>query len=548
MKTNHLAAGLCLMLSMSACSKDVSDFHIIPFPEHISPGSGEFRFTDEVRIFVSDPANDELRALGEYASEMLDQLLHVVVPVAHEPAELNTRNAILLRLSGEDDGGNYEGYKLVVNPGSITLSASHTAGLFYGLQTLRQLPFRLSDEAVVDSERGGDHGEEPEVPESEHEDHGAAEHSQQSEHDGVETAATVWTTRVVSISDSPRFPYRGLHLDVGRHFFPVEFIKKYIDLMAMYKLNKFHWHLTEDQGWRIEIEKYPRLTQVGAYRSETLLEKNHDPYIGDGIPYGGFYTKDEVREVVAHAERRYVTVIPEIEMPGHSLAALAAYPELGCTDGPFEVSTRWGVHEDIYCPSEATFAFLEDVLLEVMDLFPSEYIHIGGDEAPKTRWEESELAQEVIRREGLADEHELQSYFIRRIETFLNSHARKLIGWDEILEGGLAPNATVMSWRGTSGGTAAAGEGHDVVMSPTSHCYLDYYQAKFDEPKGIGGFLPLEKVYSFEPVPGSLPPRKTRHILGAQVNVWTEYIATTDHVEYMLLPRLCALSEVVCVD
>jgi hexosaminidase len=337
-----------------------------------------------------------------------------------------------------------------------------------------------------------------------------------------------------------------MHLDVGRHFFPVEFIKRYIDLMAMYKMNRFHWHLTEDQGWRIEIKKYPRLTEVGAFRRETILEKNFDPYVGDGERYGGFYTQDEVREIVAHAQTRYITVIPEIEMPGHSVAAIAAYPELACTDGPFDVSTIWGVHEDIYCPKEETFTFLEDVLLEVMDLFPSTYIHIGGDEAPKARWEESDVAQEVISREGLADEHELQSYFIRRIETFLRAHGRKLIGWDEILEGGLAPEATVMSWRGFGPGMEAARQGHDVIMTPTSVTYFDYYQADPEsEPLAIGGLITLEDVYAFEPVPDSLSWNEGQHVLGAQANVWTEYMKTTDYVEYMVFPRMLALSEVV---
>jgi hexosaminidase len=314
----------------------------------------------------------------------------------------------------------------------------------------------------------------------------------------------------------------------------------------MYKMNTFHWHLTEDQGWRIEIKKYPRLTEVGSYRKETILARNFDPYIGDKKPYGGFYTQDEVRQVVAYAKSRYVTVIPEIEMPGHSVAALAAYPELACTPGPFETATIWGVNENIYCPSEQTFAFLEDVLTEVMELFPGRYIHIGGDEAPKTRWEESELAQEVMRREGLADEDELQSYFIRRIERFLLEHDRRLIGWDEILEGGLAPQATVMSWRGTVGGIDAAKQGHDVIMTPTSHVYLDYYQGDpLYEPLAIGGYTPLETVYAFEPVPDELSPEEAKHVLGAQGNVWTEYMKTTQYVEYMVFPRMLALAEVV---
>jgi hexosaminidase len=350
----------------------------------------------------------------------------------------------------------------------------------------------------------------------------------------------------VEIRDAPRFAWRGMHLDVGRHFFPVEFVKKYIDLLALHRMNTFHWHLTEDQGWRIEIQRYPRLAEVGGCRAETMVEKNWDPFVGDGTRHCGYYTQEEVREVVAYAAERHVTVVPEIEMPGHSRAALAAYPELACTEGTFEVATRWGVFEDIYCPSEETFTFLENVLTEVMDLFPSRYIHIGGDEAPKPRWSRSPVAQEIIRREGLADVHELQSWFIRRIQTFLASHGRRLVGWDEILEGGLAPDATVMSWRGMGGGIEAAEQGRDVVMTPSSHVYFDYYQGPEDEePLAIGGFTPLDTVYAFEPVPEELDPRHAHHVLGAQANVWTEYMKTPDHVEYMALPRMAALAEVV---
>jgi len=509
---------------MSACSKDVSDFHIVPFPEHISPGVGEFQLNGDTRILLSDPADVEMRTLGAYAADLLHATLGVTVPVADDAAVHSAQDAILLLLTSDESSADPEGYRLIVNPGSISITAPAHAGLFYGLQTLRQLPFTLGSALTTEDEHETDD----------------SEHSMSAATNGI------WSTRAVSIKDSPRFPYRGMHLDVGRHFFPVEFIKRYIDLMAMYKMNRFHWHLTEDQGWRIEIKKYPRLTEVGAFRRETILEKNFDPYVGDGERYGGFYTQDEVREIVAHAQTRYITVIPEIEMPGHSVAAIAAYPELACTDGPFDVSTIWGVHEDIYCPKEETFAFLEDVLLEVMDLFPSTYIHIGGDEAPKARWEESDVAQEVISREGLADEHELQSYFIRRIETFLGAHGRKLIGWDEILEGGLAPEATVMSWRGTGPGMEAARQGHDVIMTPTSVTYFDYYQADPEgEPLAIGGLITLEDVYAFEPVPDSLSWNEGQHVLGAQANVWTEYMKTTDYVEYMVFPRMLALSEVV---
>lgn len=400
-----------------------------------------------------------------------------------------------------------EGYEVRIRTNTIRVEADDDAGLFYAAQTLLQLARPLPP--------AGDGSVSLGIP-----------------------AAT--------IVDTPRFAYRGMHLDVGRHMFPVPFIKRYIALMARYKFNTFHWHLTEDQGWRIEINQYPELTRIGAYRHETILEKNFDPYIGDGKPYGGFYTQDEVRDVVAFAERHHVTIIPEIEMPGHAVAALAAYPELACSPGPFQVRTFWGVSDDIFCPSEKTFQFLEDVLSEVIELFPGKYIHIGGDEAPKKAWRESELAQEVIRREGLADEAELQSYFIRRIESFLSTKGRRLIGWDEILEGGLAPDATVMSWRGTSGGIEAARQGHDVIMTPNSHLYFDFYQGepKF-EPLAIGGLSTLENVYTYDPIPDELTDDEARHILGAQANVWTEYIKTPEHVEYMVLPRMLALSEVV---
>jgi hexosaminidase len=479
-------------------------FPLIPAPAYVKPADGAFVITPSTTITVSDPNDDELAGLAELAIDVIEKSLGTNVQLAGEPAATAADGAIALILSPEVEAP--EGYRLHVTTGSIAITASTHAGLFYGLQTLSQL-----------------------LPDA-----------------GGSAAGDARAVPAVTIEDEPRFSYRGMHLDVGRHFFPVSFIKRYIDLMAMYKMNTFHWHLTEDQGWRIEIKKYPRLTEVGSCRDETILEKNFDPYIGDGVRHCGYYTQDEIRDVVEYARRRYVNVVPEIEMPGHSTAALAAYPELACSDGPFEVSTRWGVHEDIFCPKEETFAFLEDVLTEVMDLFPSRYIHIGGDEAPKRRWEESEVAQAVMQREGLADEHELQSYFIKRIETFLLDHGRRLIGWDEILEGGLAPQATVMSWRGMAGGIEAARQGHDVIMTPTSYVYFDYYQGdRAYEPLAIGGFTPLQKVYEFEPVPEELTAREARHVLGAQGNVWTEYIKTADYVEYMALPRMLALAEVV---
>lgn len=327
-----------------------------------------------------------------------------------------------------------------------------------------------------------------------------------------------------------------MHLDVARHFFDVDFVKRYLDIMAYYKFNTFHWHLTEDQGWRIEIKKYPKLTELGAWRTEK-----------DGSRYGGFYTQEEIKEVVAYAKKLHITIIPEIEMPGHSRAALAAYPELSCTGKKQEIPNNWGVFKDIYCAgNDKTFEFIEDVLDEIIDLFPGSYIHIGGDEAPKDRWEECDKCQARMTKEGLGNEHELQSYFIKRIDAYLTSKGKKLIGWDEILEGGLAENATVMSWRGMSGGIAAARQGNQVVMTPGTHCYFDHYQAdRAFEPKAIGGYTSLKKVYEFEPVPEDLFTEQKSLILGAQGNVWTEYMHTTDYVEYMILPRMLALSEVL---
>jgi hexosaminidase len=493
---------------------DPTRYPVIPIPSDMDARRGDFVLDRETRITVSPADDGELRELVDRWVQELRGASGLPLPVVALD-DAGTAGVISVEVTGLPEGARpvvapgmglpgveAEKYELEVSAQDIHLEAPTAAGAFYGLETLRQLA-----RAPVD------------LP--------------------------TWSIPAVEIEDTPRFPYRGMHLDVGRHFFPVSFIKRYIDLLAAYKMNVFHWHLTEDQGWRLEIQGYPRLAEVASCRSETILEKNFDPYVGDGEEYCGYYTQAEAREIVEYARERFITVMPEIEMPGHSVAALAAYPEFGCTPGPFEVATVWGVHQDIYCPREETFAFLEDVLTEVMEIFPSPYIHIGADEAPKTVWEESELAQEVIRREGLADEHELQSWFIRRIEEFLNANGRRLMGWDEILEGGLAPNATVMSWRGMEGGIEAAQQGHDVVMTPTGYAYFDYYQGdSIGEPLAIGGNLPLERVYSLEPVPPELNESEAGHILGAQANMWTEYIKTTEHLEYMLLPRMLAMSEV----
>lgn len=447
-------------------------------------GEGVFTIRSSTSVVV-DSSMTQAEGVGRYLAGMLSAPTGFAIGIVD-----NTEtDCIILTTSGANPELGTEGYELTVDQNSVIVRASGPAGLFYGVQTIRQLlPL-------------------------------AVEHRKSTGSGNIE-----WTVPCLRIEDKPHYSWRGLMLDVCRHFTPVEGVKRFIDLMAMLKFNTFHWHLTEDQGWRIEIKKYPRLTELGGWRVE------------NDKPYGGFYTQDEIREVVQHAAERFITVVPEIELPGHALAALTAYPEYSCTGGPFSVPITWGVFEDVYCAgNNATFAFIEDILTEVLELFPSRFIHIGGDECPKVRWQACAKCRERIKTEGLADEHELQSYFIRRIEKFLNSHNRRLIGWDEILEGGLAPNATVMSWRGTDGGVAAARQGHDVIMSPTSHCYFDQsYDA-----------LPTEKVYSYEPVPEGLTPEQAVHVLGAQANIWTEYIADRNRVDYMTFPRALALSEVV---
>lgn len=367
----------------------------------------------------------------------------------------------------------------------------------------------------------------------------------------IETEDDIKYISKAFIQDYPKFEWRGLHLDVSRHFFSPEEVKKYIDLMALYKFNTFHWHLTDDQGWRIEIKRYPKLTEIGAYRDSTI--KNHYnsfPRKYDQIRYGGFYTQEEIKDIVRYANERHITIVPEIEMPGHSRAALAAYPEYSCTKIQQGVPGIWGVFEDIYCTRDETFEFLENILDEVLDLFPSKYIHVGGDEAPKTRWRECQSCQKTIKSNNLVNEQELQSYFIKKIESYLNSKNRQLIGWDEILEGGLSTNSTIMSWRGTKGGIEASKKGNYVVMTPGTHCYFDHYQGKGkEEPLAIGGFTPLEKVYGFNPIPSELNVAEASFILGGQANLWTEYITSFPQLEYMAYPRAIALSQALwCTD
>ena len=497
---------IILLSTLFACArKEPAEISVIPRPEKYWVSRGEVEFNKDSRIIYEDP-NPALRMLAEDLARQINAHTSFKTEVVPLSLVKSVGKDITLTLNLNDSAYGTEGYVLQHNGFSfLSIQANAAKGAFYGVQTLLQL-------LPQDGEK----------------------------HDEIVFPA-------VNIQDRPRFTYRGMHLDVGRHFFPVSFVKQYIDLLAMYKFNTFHWHLTEDQGWRIEIKKYPELTRIGSVRNKTIIgHQSDDNQNFDTNPVGGFYTQDEIREVVNYAASKYITIIPEIEMPGHSLAALAAYPSMGCTGGPYEVSGEWGVFEDVYCTKEETFTFLEDILTEVIDLFPGTYIHIGGDEVPKTRWEKCPECQRRMKTEKLSNEAELQSYFIRRIEKFLVSHNRRLIGWDEILEGGIAPEATVMSWRGISGGIEAARLGHDVIMSPNDDCYFDHYQGDHDtEPLAIGGLTKVSEVYAYEPVPDDLGPSHAKHILGAQANVWTEYLSEPEDITYMVLPRMAALSEVV---
>jgi len=482
---------------------------IIPAPLSVKSLKGEFIITAKTKVLVI-PSNQEALAVATFFTDRLDTVSgYVTKPHTSDAIKTTPKNAILFSIVNDAALGE-EGYHLTVEKENVIITASTAKGLFYGLQSMFQLlPPQIMSTSKVE---------------------------------GVS-----WKMEGIKVMDKPRFGYRGMHLDVGRHFMPADFIKKYIDILAMFKMNTFHWHLTEDQGWRIEIKQYPKLTSMGSMRSETVVGHAGNSTKYDGIPHGGFYTQEQVKDIVAYASKRFITIIPEIEMPGHSVAALTGYPQLSCTGGPFKVATTFGVFDDIFCAgNDSTFVFLQNVLDEVMSLFPSKYIHIGGDEAPKARWHNCPKCQARMKAEGLKDEHELQSYFIKRIEKYVVSKGRHIIGWDEILEGGLAPEATVMSWRGMDGGIAAAREHHDVVMSANEFTYFDHYQADpATEPLAIGGYLPLKKVYSFEPVPDQLKPEEAKHILGAQGQIWTEYMKTPDYVEYMLLPRMLALSEVL---
>lgn len=487
---------LCISITLLNYTVLEAQEKLIPQPQEWKSNSGSFtikpgrwRFSD---VMNGADINNEI----VYLKEQMKSRFKI---------DLQSSNAKIVELSISQILPNFpeaerEGYyKLDVGNEGISISFGKPSGLFYGIQTLLQL---------VEIYEG-----QGEIP-------------------------------CQSITDYPKFSYRGMHLDVSRHFFSVDEVKKYLDYLAAYKINKFHWHLTDDQGWRIEIKSHPKLTEIGAYRTI----KPGQNYTADKIvngKYGGFYTQEEIKDVVKYAAKLHIDVIPEIEMPGHAQAALAAYPELSCTGGPFEVWTEWGVSENIYCPKEETFAFLQDVIDEVIPLFPSEYIHIGGDEAPKAKWKSCAYCQELMKKEGLKDEHELQSYFIKRIEKYVNGKGKRIIGWDEILEGGLAPNATVMSWTGQEGAIHTAKQGNDAIMTPASHLYFDYYQGNAEtEPLAFNAELRMEKTYSFNPIPDVLNAEEAKHILGPQANLWTEHIQDFKGVEYMIFPRLFALSEV----
>ncbi|HRH65637.1 MAG TPA: family 20 glycosylhydrolase [Bacteroidia bacterium] len=494
-----ITAIFVLAMNLSARAQDKSDnYPLIPKPVELVPGSGSFRVRTDVSIVVNDQASkNDAAFLNAYLLE------HYGFELKLSTGRKEKNGAINIFRDQTDLKNSGDGYRLSITPEKISLHGGANAGVFYGIQSLIQL---LPAGKV----------QIPELPS-------------------------------LTVSDYPRYSWRGMHLDVVRHFFSAKFVKKYIDYIALYKMNTFHWHLTDDQGWRIEIKKYPELQHVSAHRKGTLIgHYSAFPARYDSISYGGYYTQEEIREIVDYASKRHINIVPEIEMPGHALAALAAYPGLSCSGGPFEVGKTWGVFQDVFCPKEETFVFLQNVLNEVCELFPGKLIHIGGDECPKDRWKKCAHCQQLMAKEGLNTEHELQSYFIHRIEKYLQSKGKKIIGWDEILEGGLAPDATVMSWRGYSGGIEAAKKGHDVVMTPTGSCYFDYYQSRdAGEPLAIGGYLPLERVYQFEPCPEVLNDAEKEHILGAQGNIWTEYIPSDDQVEYMAFPRMAALAEVL---
>ncbi|MDN3580821.1 glycoside hydrolase family 20 protein [Mucilaginibacter flavus] len=489
---------ICFFTLINSASAQTKEQGIIPQPYKVQKGAGIFTFSATTGIELEENINPH----------NLDFFKHYLKSVSGINPSVNNKLVIpAINISIDSTRVlQKEGYQLIIKQKHITIQGHDETGVFYALQSLTQLIHVVNGKATVP---------------------------------------------VCTIEDHPRFAYRGMHLDVSRHFFTVQTIKKWIDLLALYKINTFHWHLTDDQGWRIEIKKYPLLQSISAYRDETIIgHKRDSPHRFDGKRYGGYYTQDEVKDVVKYAMQRHISIIPEIEMPGHALAALAAYPQLGCTGGPYKTATYWGIFDDVYCAgNDETFTFLQNVLDEVLPLFPSKYIHIGGDECPKTKWKTCPKCQKRIKEEHLKDEHELQSYFIGRMEKYLNSKGRQIIGWDEILEGGLTPGATVMSWTGEEGGIAAAKQHHDAIMTPEKYVYLDYFQSLYGaEPIAGGGYTPLSKVYNYEPITKELTGDEAKYIKGVQANAWSEYMASPAQAERQLFPRMLALAEVAWMD
>ncbi len=490
-----------LAVLVSCVQKKTQDntISIIPQPQTVVELDGTFTITDDTQICLDNMSEEMLRVVG-FFNERLRQAAGFELEIVSEPTKEKY-------IAFKNSSGAPESYSINASPDSFVVDYADGAGAFYSIQTLLQL-----------------------LP---------VEIFSQERQKGIE-----WTIPCCSISDTPRFKYRGMHLDVCLHYFDFEFLKRYIDIMAAHKVNRFHWHLTEDQGWRLEIKKYPLLTEKGQWRKETVVGSLKSG-VYDGIPHGGYYTQEQVKELVKYAADRYVTIIPEIELPGHALAAIACYPELSCgLEDHYETATKWGVFKQVYCPKESTFAFLEDVFDEVFELFPSELIHIGGDECPKASWKVCPDCQALIKKLGLKDEYELQSYFVTRMEKYINSKGRQIIGWDEILQGGLAPNAKVMSWLGEEGGIKAAQQHHEVVMSPHQKYYLDYWQADpYSEPLAMSGPTTLRTMYEYEPVPEVLTQEESKYIIGVEGCVWTEYMPTPERVEYMAWPRMCAIAE-----
>ena len=533
--------------------------YIIPEPHKIN-----FINTNQIGFRLSKKTSIELDGIQLSDNFITDFISFVNNETGFElKSKINKRSNIYLQIKKNSLDLGDEGYKIRVIPKeNLLVQANTKKGLFYGLESLKQIIYftkrKRDDESftVFDSEVRIEESKETKSKQNFNAANltttGYKNVNETGYYQGLEKLETktldVYNIPPMVIEDFPRFKHRGMMLDVSRHFMPKEFIKKFIDIMAMHKMNKFHWHLTDDQGWRIEINKYPKLTEIGSKRDETLI--GHARFAGknpkfDGIPHGGYYTQNDIKEIISYAKKKFIEIIPEIDMPGHTAAMIASYPELGTLKQNISVKKSWGVQDEILIPSENTFNFLDGVFKEVSELFPSQYVHIGGDEARKKQWVESEEVQNLMKDLEIEDEDSLQTYFIGRVQKILSNYGKKIIGWDEIIEGGLLDNATVMSWRGEEGGIFAAKSGNDAIMSPTSHLYFDYYQAKIGEPLAIGGLIPLEKVYSYEPIPKGLDINQATKILGAQGNIWTEYIKTPEMVEYMSVPRMTALSEIV---